>query len=365
MRDVMMKFIRKVLLVTLSFGLLAVSGCTSIGPRTVANDSFDYTGVLADSWKQRMLLNMVRIRYGDTPFFLEVASVINQYSLEAGVTASSQLARKDAGDTFVGMGGSVTYTDRPTITYTPLSGEKFAQSLMRPLQPSAVMGMIESGYTIDLVLRICVESLNGIKNRSFGALRAHPAGAEFYPLLERLQRIQNTGAIGLRVQRTKDGEATVMTIRGKVDPSVLEDSRSVRKTLGIDPEAEEFKVVYGSIAKDNKELAILTRSILQIIINLASGIEVPEAHVAEKQVNPTLPDITPSGIPVPPLIRIHSSSSKPDNAFVAVPYQSYWFWIDNRDLRSKGLFSFLMFMFSLTETGGKEGAPIVTISAGG
>ena len=361
----MVKPIRKLLIVTLSSCLLAASGCTSIGPGTVVNDSFDYTTVLADSWKQRMLFNMVRVRYGDTPYFLEVASVINQYSLETGVNVTGQLARTAAGDTFLGIGGHGTYTDRPTITYIPLSGEKFARSLMKPLPPSAVMGMIEAGYPIDLVLRICVESVNGVKNRIGGALRARPADAEFYPLMERLQRTQSSGALGLRVQRTKDGEATVMTIRGKVDPSVLEDSRSVRKTLGIDPEAEEFKVVYGSIAKDNKELAMLTRSILQIIINLASGIEVPEAHVAEKQVNPTLPDITPSGIPVPPLIRIHSSSSKPDNAFVAVPYQSYWFWIDNRDLRSKGLFSFLMFMFSLTETGGKEGAPIVTISAGG
>jgi hypothetical protein len=55
----------------------------------------------------------------------------------------------------------------------------------------------------------------------------------------------------------------------------------------------------------------------------------------------------------------------PGNAFVAVPYQSQWFWIDNRDVSSKALFSFLMFLFSLTETSDKDGAPVVTISAGG
>jgi hypothetical protein len=47
-----------------------------------------------------------------------------------------------------------------------------------------------------------------------------------------------------------------------------------------------------------------------------------------------------------------------------VPYRNYWFWIDDRDMRSKVLFSFLMFIFSLTETGGKEGAPIITVPAG-
>lgn len=50
---------------------------------------------------------------------------------------------------------------------------------------------------------------------------------------------------------------------------------------------------------------------------------------------------------------------------LAVPYHSYWFWLDNGDIGSKQLFTFMMFLFSLTETGGKEGAPIVTISAGG
>ena len=51
------------------------------------------------------------------------------------------------------------------------------------------------------------------------------------------------------------------------------------------------------------------------------------------------------------------------DAFVAVPYSNHWFWIDSSDLQSKQIFSFLMFVFSLSETGGKEGVPIVTVPA--
>jgi len=353
----------KVLVVILST-LMSLAGCSSLGPKTVVDDSFDYTGVLGDSWKKRMLFNTVRVRYGDTPVFLDVASVINQYSLETGISVSGQWAKSYAGDNFLGMGGHGTYIDRPTITYIPLSGEKFARSLMRPLPPSAVMSMIEAGYPINFILRACVESVNGIKNRSGGALRARPADTEYYPLLERLQRIQNSGTIGLRVQKGKDGDAVVMTMRGKDAASVQEDTLAVRKTLGLDPAADEFSVVYGSMNKDDKELAVLTRSLLQIIANVASQIEVPDAHVAAKIVNPTMPDLESDGTQAP-RIRILSSAAKPENAFVAVPYQSHWFYIENSDISSKWLFSFLMFLFSLTETGGKEGAPIVTISAGG
>jgi len=358
--------LKRLMLIALSLSLLALSGCGGIGPRTVVHDRFDYTGALGDSWKQQMLINTVKLRYGDTPVFLDVASVINQYSVESQVDLRLTWANPvvQAGTNAQSTGGAVRYIDRPTITYMPLSGEKFTRSLMKPLPPPAILSLIQGGYPIDLVLRVCVHSVNGVRNRFGGAARARPADPEFYPLLEALRRIQNSGAIGLRVQKTNEMEGVLMGFRGKVDASVEEDTLFVRKTLGLDPVAGEFIVSYGSIAKDDKEIAMLTRSMLEIIIDLASTIEVPAAHVEEKRVNPTMPEDTAQGAVVAPLIRIHSSAEKPADAFIAVPYRNHWFWIDDRDLRSKSLFSFLMFIFSLTETGGKEGAPIITVPAG-
>ena len=361
-----MDFIRRLTLITPLLILFALSGCGGIGPRTVAHDRFDYTGALGDSWKQQMLINTVKLRYGDTPVFLDVASVINQYSVESQVDLRLTWVNPvvQAGTNAQSTGGAVRYVDRPTITYMPLSGEKFTRSLMKPIPPPAILSLIQGGYPIDLVLRVCVHSVNGIRNRFGGSARARPADPDFYPLLDRMRRIQNSGAIGLRVQKTNETEGVLMGFRGKVDPTVEEDTRFVRKTLGLNPTADEFKIAYGSIAKDDKEIAILSRSMLEIIIDLASTIEVPAVHVEEKRVNPTMPEETVQGAPVPPLIGIHSSAEKPGDAFIAIPYRGHWFWIDDRDLRSKSLFTFLMFIFSLTETGGKEGAPIITVPAG-
>jgi len=323
-----MGFVKRLTLITLSLGLFVLSSCSSIGPRTVVHDRFDYTGALADSWKQQMLINMVKVRYGDTPVFLDVASIISGYTLETAVNVSGEYASPGRGDTFAGLNARGTFTDRPTITYMPLSGEKFARSLMKPLPLPAMMSLIQAGYPIDMVLRLCVHSVNGVKNRFGGAARARAADPEFYPLLERLRKIQDSGAIGLRVQKTNEMEGVLMSIRGKVDASVEEDRLWVRKTLGIDPAVDEFKVVYGSIAKDDKEIAMLSRSMLEIIIDLASYIEVPVVHVEEKQVNPTMPEEMVQGVSVPLLIKIHSSTEKPENAFIAVSYQNYWFWIN-------------------------------------
>ena len=138
-------------------------------------------------------------------------------------------------------------------------------------------------------------------------------------------------------------------------------SAEIRKLLGLDPHAKEFNVVYGSVPKDDKEIAILTRSLLQVIVDLSADIEVPDAHVEEKRVSPTRVEEAVKDGKILPLIRIHSSSGKPDDAFVSVPYRDSHFWIDDRDLMSKKIFSFLMFVFTLVETGEKGTAPIVTV----
>jgi len=389
-----MNFMKRLILAALPLGLLALPGCSGIGPSTVVPSRFDYTAAIGDSWKQQMLINMVKMRYGDAPVFLDVASVISQYQVAGainwggtfnnqsssnthtlGVTGTAADAITGAitgGGTFgspflsnsQAFGVSGNYADRPTVTYTPLSGAKFTRTLMKPIPPPAILSLIQAGYPIDLVLRICVHSVNGIRNRYGGSARAHHADAGFYPLLERLRRIQDSGAMGLRVQKTSEMEGVLMSLRGKVDASTEEDIDFVRKTLGLDPAEGEFRIAYGSVAKDGRELAMLTRSVLEIIIDLAACIEVPAAHVEEKRVNPTMPEDTVQGAPVPPLIRIHSSRFWPGDAFLAVPYRNHWFWIDDRDLRSKSFFSFLLFVFSLTDTEGKEGAPIITVPAG-
>jgi hypothetical protein len=63
------------------------------------------------------------------------------------------------------------------------------------------------------------------------------------------------------------------------------------------------------------------------------------------------------------LIEIHSSKSNPGHAFVAVNYRDTWFWIDDRDLKSKRTFAFMMLLFTLADTGEKEPLPLVTIPA--
>jgi hypothetical protein len=104
---------------------------------------------------------------------------------------------------------------------------------------------------------------------------------------------------------------------------------------------------------------MLTRSLLQIMIDMATLVDVPEEHAAEGRTPPSMTLEGPAEDAR--VIRILSSRERPDDAFTAV---YHWFYIDDRDLRSKRTFAFLMILFSLTETGGRESLPLVTIPAG-
>ena len=360
-----MRFVKRLSLAALLFSVLALSGCSGIGPGTVARDRFDYTAAISESWKRQMLLNIVKLRYGDAPIFLDVASIINQYQLTTDLNASFSwgfpIPNQNAYNPKVGVDGN--FVDRPTITYNPLTGEKFARNLMTPVAPATVMSLIEGGYPIDLVFRILVHSVNGIQNSFGGGARARKADPEFYVILDKMRRIQTTGAVALRVKRTENREALMMVFRKRVDKEMEQEGREVRRMLGLKEEGGEFRVVYGSAPANDEEVALLTRSILEVLSDISGTVEVPADHVAEKRVLPTM---EPDGEGIKgTMIRILCSTAKPSDNFAAVPYRDRWFWIDDRDYQSKKLFSFLMFVMTLTETGGKEGAPIVTINAGG
>jgi hypothetical protein len=342
--------------------LLTAAGCTAIGPPTIARDRFDYTTAIADSWKRQMLLNIVKIRYGDAPIFLDVASIINQYSLETelrgtlGWSAPPYVDRQE-------VGGTGRYYDRPTITYNPLTGEKFARNLMTPVAPATLMSLAEGGYPIDYVFRILVHSVNGVRNQFGGSARMRRADPEFFTLIEKLRFNQNSGTVSLRVKKVEGQNALIMIFRKQPGEDVQVATKEVRRILGLNEESTDFKVVYGSAPTSDDEIAILTRSIIEVLSDISSTVEVPAEHVTEMR---TLPTMESAGEGVRgPMIRIHWAKESPGEAFAAVPYRDGWFWIDDRDYQSKKLFSFLMFVMTLTETGGKEGAPIVTISAGG
>jgi hypothetical protein len=340
------------------------AGCAGIGPQTINRDRFDYVSAISDSWKRQTLLNLLKTRYLDAPVFMDVASVINQYALEqeVGLGLSGEIYNKGE-PSFISpeIGVKGRYTDRPTITYNPLMGGNYARSVLKPIPNSAILLLIEAGYPIDYVLRTCVQTINGLDNRKSGRLVLRDADPEFYELLALLRHIQAMEGIVMRA-KSVNGKRTLSVLFKPPDKSFSTELKKAIQLLNLEPGVSEFRVVFSSYATNRSEIAVLGRSMLQIFSAYAAYIDVPESHVSQGRVVATEQDHLAAAAGFPPLIQVQNGKTKPDDAFVSVPYRDRFFWIDDRDIHSKGMFFFLMILFSLTERGQDEqAAPVLTV----
>lgn len=350
--------------VALIFTACYVAGCGTLGPTSIQRDRTDYGGVIATTWKEQTLLNIVKLRYGDAPVYLEVSSVISSSAMQSQVSlAAGWFSGLPIDGNNQAIGASGMYTDRPTISYTPLSGERFSRYLLRPLSPAAVLSLIQAGYPVDRVLQLTTRAANGVYNRSASPARARTADPRFYQLLEALRRIQRSESLGIGINpRTNDDSALVMITRDVPD-DVENDRHTVRQILRLRPDANELTLTFGMVSRSDTEIALLTRSMSEIFLELAATIEAPPVHVQEGRANPA-PVLPEHASPWDdPLVRIHSSAERPADAYAAVRYRDYWFWIDDRDMKSKSEFLFILVLFSLAETGVAPLAPVITVPA--
>jgi hypothetical protein len=262
---------------TLALVAALLAGCSSIGPPTLTRDRFDYNAAISDSWKQQVLLNLVRLRYADVPVFLDVTNVINAYALEGTVSLGGQQAPVGrSGDTFIAGQGSATYSDHPTITYTPLVGDKFAKTVMQPIPVAGILLLVQSGYPADAVMRFCVNSVNGLEN-SRGGNSPRPADAKFTELLELLRADQLAGGLGFpATPATARREMTMLLRTPPLDEDMAARHRRLWELLGLRPDTKEIDIGYGSFPSGDTEVAMLSRSTLQVMLDVASFIDTPE-----------------------------------------------------------------------------------------
>jgi len=348
--------------------ILFFAGCTNIGPKTVPRDRFNYNTAISDSWKEQTLLNIVKLRYADMPLFVEVASIVSGYTLEGSVSLGGNVSSQGAvrGD-LLSLGTTGKYTDRPTITYVPITGQKFNASFMTPIPPRVILFLMQSGWPIDVIFPLTVDAVNGLRGRVSAGSNQRAGDADFYRVVALLRKIQKSGAVGMKIVKNEDqNEATVMFFyRENIAPEMAAAFVELRTLLGLRPGQGEITVSYGFLPATDREMVMLTRSMMQIMVALAAHVTVPPEHVAEGRTVPAIAgDSKDFKDDLGQFIKINSGTDKPENAYTAVKYRDHWFWVDDRDFKSKRAFAFLMILFSLTESGGQTDLPLVTIPAG-
>ena len=252
------------------FSVLALccqSGCHHYGPRSIAADRIPYSEAIAQSWKEQTLLNIVKLRYMDTPFFVDVPQITSGYTLQGAATAgggifppvnpqSSFAQQLGANLNFQG-----SYQDRPTISYVPQTSSQFILNLTQPINPGSVLFLLQSGYPADVVFGLTVESINGVRNQSVSGGQLRPADPAFPQIVQSIRKAQISGHVGIRVDREKEKNAVAFFFHDEnIDPELAAELAEVRKALRLDPDRSEFRVAFGATAANPNEIAILSRS---------------------------------------------------------------------------------------------------------
>ncbi len=343
---------------------VVLAGCAHLGPRSVAVDRADYSAAIAESWKQQTLLNIVKLRYMDVPVFVDVSSIVAGYSLQSGVNiGGTESSAKAIQGNFVALGAQAVYTDRPTITYVPMTGDKFLHGLITPIEPKNIFFMLQAGYAADFILGLTVDSLNGVRNRSTAGGAMRDADPEFVRVLQLLREVQAAGAVGMRVEvdKAKGQTAVLFFQRDDVTADTAAKSAEIHRLLHLPADETKFTLVYSPSRGAAGELAVNSRSLLQIMGAFASYIDVPEPDLHSHSATPSIGS-DPAGGSTPP-VRIYSGKDRPAGAYIAVHYRDYWFWIDDGDWKTKRALAAIMYFFTLGESGSNENLPLITIPA--
>lgn len=359
-------------------GCLPLCGCLGFGPSRLDEDQIGYSRALSSSEKRETLLNVVRMRYGDTPSFLEATQVISGYQVQRNVTAGLQAFPGMGAGSFLTGSGGAQLQESPTFTFQPLTGEQFAESFVRPLSPADLLPFALGGLPIDVLFRLGVQSVNGLQNAVPLTERGSAGTPDFFRLIHDLRVLQIAGLIGVglvQADKATDDHASAagrarhsgkvagqvtLSFSASAEPRLAAVAADARRLLGMSAKARDAEVVYGRLPRARGQVALLTRSMLGVLSQVAFEVDVPARDVDQGLTMRTGGESVAGRHPV---IVVHSGTAAPAERFVAVEYLHTWFWIDEGDFDSKLAFSVVEILLALAKTISAPGT-VVTIPAG-
>ena len=323
-------------------------GCTKYGPGFLQSERSQYNQAIQKTNDEQLILNLVRLKYHDSPLFMEVSNIASQFTLQNDISISTQL-QAGAKGIFTPDAGTFV-EERPTVSYSPLHGENFVQSVLTAVSLKTITLLFHSGWSIERVFKVCLQRIDKLKNApsaSGPTPKIAPKTKKFFQAVKYLQKLQVQGGLNL-AYRVSDGEPQLVihiSEAFKNSQPANQFARSINATVG-----KASYVFETPSMKDKQSADIVTRSLLGIMFYLSQAVEVPEPDLEEGRVVVTKTDngevfnwteITGG------LLRIHNSLNRPEDASLLIFYRNYWFYINDSDLISKSTFSLLAQIYAL------------------
>ena len=120
--------------------LFFVSGCVSYrqrGALDVHRNFVSYNNHIYQATKEQVLLNALRAKFGQMPYFFQITSISSSLTYENSSTLGFEYGRTKSAEPSIlkkpSLGAARSFAEKPTITYTPLQGDEYAKSILTPI----------------------------------------------------------------------------------------------------------------------------------------------------------------------------------------------------------------------------------------
>ena len=400
---------------------LLPTGC--LGPTALSVTRTRYNEAYRSTNDEQLLLNIVRLRYADSPIFIDLSNITSQFEMSGRGNYSYGLDGSGPGMSNLGL-GELFLRDAPTLSYHPRGGQEIAKALLSPLS-AELFSVVNAGANIEQFMLMALNDINDVPNatRAIAMIPSAPDdNLEFRRGIQLLSSLEQRGAIELTVRKMEDTDAAsdpipVERVRGGDLVSAAKENyvfrkndndrmtvRKQEKTLVLrvreqdrySPEILEFARIFRlkpglNIYKIKSELSgehperkegipdeldtssgdtifVNMRSILQIGVFLSKGVCVPPDHVTSG-VAPMTMDETGQlydwNNVTQGLFQVCSSRKKPKHAEMAVKYRGYWFYIASNDVNSRAVMAIYEILFAVQESSGSSVGPLLTLPLGG
>jgi hypothetical protein len=323
----------------------------------------DFNMAVQQTNSEELLLNLVRLKYRDSTYFMSVSNITSSSLRTASVTAGANISSH--GPNTYSPTASVGIQEAPTIVYQPLQGEQFVREVMTPLKFDEVVLLFHSGWGVDRILRVVLQSMNSVPNAPTAAGPTPdlaPEYKDFRELAILLRRLARRGLIELGESTGPDATFHLIFTAPADDP----DATRARQILKLRPDLNSFNIVTGVGASDGTNIKVVLRSFNSVLSFLSDSVDTPVGDESSGHVTITK---TQAGerfdwqLVFGNLLHIHTAQQQPKNAAVAVRYRGAWFYIEDSDLDSKSTFNLLGDIFAMQAGEIKTTAPVLTVPA--
>jgi hypothetical protein len=267
------------------FGLsswLPLAGCQVLGPAALSTGRGAYNDVIARTGSEQTLGLIVRLRYSDPFGVLAVSNVT------AGLKFSTQ-AKGEAGfgspasyaGALVPFSAGVAYEDSPLITYTPVDAQAFMREWLAPVTLETLALAMQGAARQDtlMVLLALVEGMNELHSGASATVEQRTA---FHRAVTLLAQFRDLG-MALWVEES-GATGRYELILSRYSPARIAEVEEFLRLLDLHGNPAQQSTIRIPLAlgvrdADFEGLAVQTRSVAEVMHNIAASIEVPGEYV--------------------------------------------------------------------------------------